>query len=220
MWNTVTPVALPTTQTLENCNLKDGNINRKWKLCLSWHRLKLVSLFLVNTLQNNMSIRLVDPKVARQNSNPQFCRWHCDAFPLPAMPSQAPAYRLCKPPSNLSKKFRLTSNSWQTDPCLTLTGKHIDIQAVQNVLKFLHYLNYEEKLMMGHTIWATWTCKRGQAEDSRASSKGTDCCSAPCTQHTRMSDTKESQFCSHRSHWCGRTQFSAVPLSCSKKPLS
>ena len=101
-------------------------------------------------------------------------------------------YRLCKPTSNLSNKFTLTSNSWQTDPCLTLTHKYTDIQAVtclQNVLKFLHYLNYGEKLIMGHTIWARCTHKRGQAEDGRASSKGNDCCSAPCTQHAWLSDT-------------------------------
>lgn len=101
-------------------------------------------------------------------------------------------YRLRKPPSNLPKKFTLTSNSWQTDPCLTLTRKHTDTQAVtclQHVLKFLHYLNYGEKLMMGHTIWATRTYKRGQAEDGRASSKGSDCCSAPGTQHAQLSDT-------------------------------
>lgn len=32
MWNTVTPVALPTTQSLETYNLKAGNTNSKWNL--------------------------------------------------------------------------------------------------------------------------------------------------------------------------------------------
>lgn len=43
--------------------------------------------------------------------------------------------------------------------------------------------------MMGYTIPAPSTHKRGQAEDSRAFSKGTDCCPATCTQRTGLSDT-------------------------------
>lgn len=65
------------------------------------------------------------------------------------------------------------------------THKHTGIQTVtclQNILKFLQYLSYGEKFMLSHTIWAPYTYKKEQAVDDRASSKGTDYCSALYTQ--------------------------------------
>lgn len=62
MWNRVTPIALPTTRTLENYNLKAGNTKKKKKrkLCITCHRLKLmVLLFLLKNPQKNVSIRLL-----------------------------------------------------------------------------------------------------------------------------------------------------------------
>lgn len=154
----------------------------------------------------------MDPRVGRQKLPAlQVTPW-CP----PSAYHASTSLRDCENQHLICLEILQTSKCWQTDPYLTLTLKDTDTQAVrclQNALKFLHHLNYGEKLMMGHSTWAPCTHKTGQAEASRASPTGTQCCSAPYTQHI----TKE--FCSHRSHWC-RTEFSATSLSHSKEPLS
>lgn len=212
------PYCIANNTDLGNYNLKAGNTKRKWKLCISCHGLKLVLLlFLVKNPQKYMNIGL-----ARSS---WIQRW-ADKIELPALqvtpwcpPSAhhaSTSLRDCENQHLICLEILQTSKRWQTDPYLTLTLKDTDTQAVrclQNALKFLHHLNYGEKLMMGHSTWAPCTHKTGQAEASRASPTGTQWCSAPYTQHI----TKE--FCSHRSHWC-RTEFSATSLSHSKEPLS
>lgn len=131
--------------------------------------------------------------------------------PPPACHARHQPQGLCKATSTLLKKFRLTSNSWQTDPFLTLTYKHADTQAVtclQNALKFLHCLNYGEKLMLGHTAWAP--CTHQTAECPRRALPA----ALLLAPHAPSCPTlQESQFWSHRSQWCRKMRFSAIPLS-------
>lgn len=159
------------------------------KLCISCYRLKLVLLlFLVKNPLKNTSIRLAKSSwIQRWADKIEFPTLQVAPWCLPSAYRASTSLRDCKNP--ICPDILQTSKTWQTDPCLTLTLKHTDTQAVtciQNALKFLHHFKLWRKTYEGHSTRAPCTHKTGQDEASRASPKGTDCYSAPYTQITRV----------------------------------
>lgn len=121
--------------------------------------------------------------MATQNLSPWLCRWHGDVLPLPAMPGTSP--------KDSAKQHPLC---WKSLDWLLTADKLTHFWHIQARWYSSSYLPSKcFKISPLSKLWrkahvGSHSLSTLHTSDSRVSSKGTACCSAPCTPRTQLSN--------------------------------